>query len=304
MPAPVPAPWARFRTLLDRHGVAVGTGLLLVLLCWIVAQRTWVHLGFLAPKPRAVAASGMPAADAESSARVAASQLFGALAVEAAPPPGAAPAPVAQAPLNAHLKGVYAETGPAEGLALLNLGGRDQPFRAGTEIAPGVKLVAVYPRYVEIQRGPARERIELEDRGGGAGAPQPVAVAVPPPPGAPGAPGGSPFRLNVQSTGEHSASFSRTELNIALQDPKQITNIGRVANAPNGGIMLEGVPPGSLTDKLGLKQGDVLRQINGQSVNSQGDLAKLYQEFGQTSQVRVQGERAGRPLLLTFNILP
>ncbi|MDQ3195507.1 MAG: PDZ domain-containing protein, partial [Pseudomonadota bacterium] len=90
--------------------------------------------------------------------------------------------------------------------------------------------------------------------------------------------------------------------NKALQDPKQLQNLGGVEVNPTGGVTISNVPDGSLTQKLGLQQGDVLNRINGQAVSSNNDLARLYQQFGQVSQITVEGTRNGKPINLSYTV--
>jgi general secretion pathway protein C len=296
------------RSLAWKHGITVAAMLLVAALCWLLAQWTWTFLAFAAPRstPPGSSSPGGPV-DGQAPSKVIASQLFGQVAREAPP----APAPVVVTPLNLKLKGVYAPLGPYPGFAVVNADGRDQPFQLGGEIMPGVELIAVQARHIVIRRQGALEQVELENRTSAAGGPAlAVRTGLPPPqgqmrPGSLVAPAASSeFRLKVQATGHNTAAFSRGELNAALQDTTQLANLGRATLNPGGGLIIEEVPPGSLSEKLGLKQGDVVRQVNGQAVNSLADMARLYQELGQASQIKLQGVRSGSPLNLSFNVQP
>ena len=290
----------RPKQILVKRWPGLASLLLLAVLSWLLAQWTWV---FLAPKAKPNALSGAAEIDNQASAKIIGAQLFGPLPQDNRP---AAPAAVAAAPLNIRLKGIYAPLGQFPAFAILNAEGKDQPVRAGGEVMPGVELVSVHSHYAVIRRQGRLERVELDDKATAGG---PIAAAVRPgaprPPAAPpAAPSPNQFRLNVQPAGANSASLSRSELTSALQDVQQLSNLGRVGSNPGGGILVEDVPPGSLADKLGLRQGDVLKQANGQNVNSNEDLTRLYQESGQAGQIRLQGMRAGRPLVLNFTIQP
>ena len=65
--------------------------------------------------------------------------------------------------------------------------------------------------------------------------------------------------------------------------------------------MVDEVPPGSLAERLGLQQGDVIRSVNGKPLASPADFAQIYQQQGQ-SQIKVEGIRGGRPLNLNYNV--
>ena len=229
-----------------------------------------------------------------SAAEIVARHLFGEPAAEVA---AAAPVIVAS-PLNAKLKGVFAGLPPFPAFAILNFDGKDQPVRVGTEIVPGAILESVFARHVLVRRNGAVEKLEFENSpGSGAPMAQMTPQMAARPPSAP-----SQFRLNVQSVNQNTSALSRAELQSALQDPRQLTNVGRVQDNPGGGVSVQEAAPGSLLQKLGLLDGDVVRSLNGVPVNSQADLMRLYQHLGQVGQVKVEGLRAGTPLQLNYNI--
>jgi general secretion pathway protein C len=236
---------------------------LLVLLGWQLAWWTW-H--FLAPGAAPVAAPAIIATSPEAARR-----LFG-----EAPPATSAPSSNA----GIRLKGVYAIDGKTLSAAVVNTGGkRDTVVRVGEEIQPGTRLASVHPDHIIISQGAMRERIDLERR----------TAALPSRPRGADAQG---FRLTVAATGNNAYSLSRTELNNVLQDPRQMNYLGRIGMHPNGGVRLEQAPGGSLPNK----------NVNGQPVNSPGDLARLYQQFATLSQIRAEVIRGGAPMLLTYQI--
>ena len=192
---------------------------------------------------------------------------------------------------SVRLKGVFAVDGRTLSAAVVNLGGKDQTVRLNQELSPGLKLIEVQPEFIIISRNGARERIDLERF-----------VAAP----RPGAPGGQPavtsFRLNVASTGANAFSLSRQELNTVLQDPRQMNFLGRIGPAPGGGVRVEDAPSGSLSNKLGLQPGDIITGINGQPINSPGDLARVYGQFNSLTSIRAEVRRAGAPVMLNYSI--
>ncbi len=267
---------------------------LLVLLSWLLANWTWVFW----PRPKDAqielsqhSANVTPVAVGEIVAR----RLFGEPTTDAV----AVEPVVVASPLNAKLKGVFAGLPPFPAFAILNFDGKDQPVRVGTEIVPGALLDSVHPRHILVRRNGAIEKLEFDDATASAApmaqiSPQMGARPLPAPP--------SQFRLNVQSVNQNTSALSRAELQSALQDPRQLTNVGRVQDNPGGGVAVQEAGQGSLLQKLGLLDGDVIRSLNGVPVNSQADLMRLYQHFGQVGQVKVEGLRAGTPLQLNYNI--
>ena len=198
--------------------------------------------------------------------------------------------------LNLKLKGVFAARGQVPAYAILNTGQpKDDVFRVGDEVLPGVRLNSVEPEFVVVQRAGVRERVNLEERPGGVGRIRPTVLPSP-------AAAVPSFRTNPAQTSPGSFNVSRGELGAALADPRQLANLGRVSPNPAGGVQVEDVPPGSLAERLGLQPGDVVRNINGTPVNSPADITRLYGQLGQAGQVRVDGLRGNRPLNLTYNI--
>lgn len=255
------------------------TAALLCVLAWMLAGMIWA---LLTPAQRPVAAAVQEGANDWERARA----LFG---DEAAAPSQAAAVNTS----GIRLRGVYAVDSKTLSAAVVNTGGkRDLTVRIGEEIEKGVTLAAVEADYIEISRGGARERIELDRRivaqRGGVG----------------GAANIRGFRLNVAKTGPNNYSLSRSELNNTLQDPNQLAYTGRIGTGSGGGVRIDSAPTGSLPHKLGLMEGDVIRSLNGQPVNSAGDLARLYGQFGTLSSLRADVMRGGQMVVMNLQITP
>lgn len=255
------------------------TALLLIGLGWQLAWWTWQ---FIAPSLKnAVIAPSTAARPDIAFGR----QLFGdagpATSIVSASPQG-----------GIRLKGVFAVDGKTLSAAVLNLGGRDQVATLGQQLSGGVTLAEVHADFVVVSRAGVRERIEL-DR---------YDSRAPKQATGPGTAPVTQFRLNVASTGSNAYALSRQELNSVLQDPRQMAFTGRIGVAATGGVRVEDAPSGSLLDKLGIKTGDILTGLNGQPVNSPGDLARLYQQFGTLTSIRAEVLRGGTPVMLSYTI--
>ncbi len=187
------------------------------------------------------------------------------------------------------LKGVFAVEGKTLSAAVVNLGAKDQVVHQGEEISKGIKLTEVNADHIIISRNGVREQIALARYQPGAVARTPVAAS-------------SGFRLNVASNSPNGYSLSRQELNTILQDPRQMDFLGRIGVAPGGGVRIDDAGGNTLAGKLGLKAGDIIASVNGQPVNSAGDLARLYSQFNTTASVRVEVKRAGSPTMLNYAI--
>lgn len=258
----------------------VATTLTYVLVGVLGLQLAWWGWHFLSP-PHSVAPSATPATANDDIAL--ARNLFG---------KDDSPAAAANTGGDIRLKGVFAVDGVTLSAAVVNLGAKDQMVRAGEEISKGVTLAEVAPDHIVISRSGAREKIALERY-------TPVAANASSPRTAPASGG---FRLNVSSTAPNGYSLSRQELNTVLQDPRQMEFLGRIGVAPGGGVRIDDAGANTLAGKLGLKAGDVISAINGQPVNSAGDLARLYSQFNTLASVRVEVKRGGAPTMLNYAI--
>jgi general secretion pathway protein C len=248
---------------------------LVLVLAWQLAYWTW-SFAARAPGASRVAASA-PSVDLDLAAR-----LFGG--------ERAARSAAAATSSGLRLKGVVAPTpGTVAAAIFARPGGKDLAVFIDGEAQPGVRLLEVHPDHVIVSRSGARERVDLEAARG-------TQTAAASPRAGPG------FRVNVTRSGVNSFTFARKDLDDALRDPNQLNYLGQIGIASGGGVRMDAAPAGSLASKLGLQPGDVIRRINGQTVASPGDLARVYQQFATTSTVDAEIERGGTRVQLSYRI--
>ena len=247
---------------------------LVLLLAYQLAHWTWV---FIAP-----ATVASTAEDSGGVNLAAIAKLFGAAAPDAA---------VASSG-GLRLKGVIApDSGPRASAIFSTGAGKDITVRVDHEVQKGITLAEVKPEYVVIARAGARERIDLERPKAGAGRAGTATRNI-------------GFRLNVARSGENNYSLSRKELDEALRDPNQLSYLGAIGVPSQGGVRMDAAPNGSLAQKLGLQAGDVIKRVNGQTVQSTGDLARLYQQFATLSLIQAEVQRGQSTLQLSYAIQP
>lgn len=247
---------------------------LVLLLAWQLACWTWQFA-----TPPAVRTAPQDANDVDLAAIA---RLFG-----AAPP---AAGTQAASTSGLRLKGVIAPTPGVAASAIFATGsGKDFAVYVGRELQPGVKLKEVHPDHVIVARNGIEERIDLDAMRGSGKSSAPSARD-------------RGFHLNVARSGENAYSFTRKELDDALRDPNQLNYLGQIVVPPGGGVRMESAPAGSLAAKLGLQPGDVIRKVNGQTVTSTGDLARLYQQFGTISTINAEVQRGGTTVQLSYQI--
>ncbi len=80
----------------------------------------------------------------------------------------------------------------------------------------------------------------------------------------------------------------------------------QVSPNANGGVRIEGVTPGSIGAARGMLAGDVIRDVNGQALNSIADVRTLMNNpsFKTQQGLRLTVERAGKPVVLEYRPLP
>lgn len=266
------------QTACQRWDWALNIGLL-VIFCWLLARWTWLLL----PQSRLPDDRVQPLPTPAAAEKVAGSHLFGRAAGFSAPA-----ATQVSSSSNLKLQGVFAALGSLPAFAILSVDGKPAaPFQAGKEVSPGLVLESVRPDHVMLRRQGMQERVNLQN-----------AVAAVSPSAS------NEFKLNVQQRGGGSFTLSRKELSLALQDAKQLANLGRMSTQPGSGMLVDDAPPGSLAAKLGLQVGDVVKNFNGQMVKSNEDVQRLVQQLSQLSQARIFVMRGGTIMQLQYQIQP
>jgi general secretion pathway protein C len=216
--------------------------------------------------------------------------------------------------LNIKLRGVFAGTPGAPGYAIVNTGGRDQTARAGTEIVPGVALESVHAKHIVLKRNGVFERVNLEERPVLAQAaprpapPSPSAAPAPARPSGP-APGAAPAPSQPQQPAGPGARFQRPEPyapvgDVPTEPPPPATPAPTKPPAPQGsaqGLVVSSVPAGSVLERIGLQPGDVIKSVNGQSVASEADVARVLKDRSPLAPVNAEVVRGGAIVPLTVS---
>jgi general secretion pathway protein C len=152
-----------------------------------------------------------------------------------------------------------------------------------------VRLDSVQGDRIVIIRGGAREAVLMKDAAVAPGTGAAPVSAVPMQPMV--QPGSSADRQVVD----------RRALQQQLSRPEFLGQATIVPNA-GGGFLVREMQPGSIYEKLGLRAGDVIRTVNGQSVSSMDDVMRLYQQFGSADRVQVEVQRGGRSESLYYDM--
>jgi general secretion pathway protein C len=133
-----------------------------------------------------------------------------------------------------------------------------------------------------------------------------VAAKSAPGPAAPAAPAAPASGNGIQATGENEYLVPRSEVDSALENMSQLfTQIRAVPHFEGGqsiGFRLFAIRRGSLFDKIGLKNGDIITSINGSQMNDPSRAVALLQELRDSNDLAVDIIRNQQQQKLTYNI--
>lgn len=253
--------------------------LVLILVAWSLAQWTWRALSPAPATPAAISLTGRYDLNLLQSAG-----LFGGSGTAVRAPLDPSVIPLTS--LNLVVSGIVLRgTGS---YAVISLDGAPEtPVRVGASLSAGVSLEQIQPGRIIIRRGGALEAAELKE------------LATSLPPGALTQGANRPVVLSAPGSGM--VAVDRDALQQQLQRPEFLRQ-ALITPSPDGGFVVREMQPGSVYEKLGLKVGDVIKTVNGQSVGTLEEVMRLYQQLGQSGQVTVEVTRLGRPEILHYDL--
>lgn len=216
--------------------------------------------------------------------QIAAANLFG---EQTGPSENAATAEVINAPetqLNLVLTGIVASSRGHDSRALIKDAKNEQkPYAVGDTIIDNVKLHAIYSNRVILDRNGRYETLTLEQEKTSKKLAQKSSSA--------------PTRGLARSLGQARAQI--------LRDPSKAAQYLRIQpQRRNGKLAGYRIYPGSnrsLFQKAGLRPGELVTAINGQSLDNPSESLKLLGDLSQASSVTVTLERGGQTRTMTVN---
>lgn len=202
--------------------------------------------------------------------------------------------------LNLVLTGVIASgTG---GYALISVNSQPQePYAVGQTVTGGAVLHAVYPERAVIRRNGTLESLLLEGADNSSKlAQKPVKpmFAV----RAPNAPTGPAQETagNPQQDAQEPINLMPPGQTTAQASPPDITKQATLMNSRGGGVTVRLIQPGSIYEKLKMRNGDVIKSVNGQPVNTTQDAITLYQQMPNMGSAQIEIVRGGKSQLLSY----
>ncbi len=181
------------------------------------------------------------------------------------------------------------------------------PYTANEQLRPGVTILAVERGRVVILNQGRREFIAL----GVTPPPAPVAKPKPAAPAeSPSKPGnsvaidGAEQAINCSS--ENACTVDRRFVEQLMQSPQQLMTQARMfpvtKDGETAGFRLSGVRKGSLATLLGLENGDVVSEVNGNKLGSIDDALAMVQKLRRANHLSVTVERGGAVITKEISI--
>jgi general secretion pathway protein C len=225
--------------------------------------------------------------------------------------------------LRLKLWGVVVHRDGSSYCVIEDLGTRKQDlYRINDVVAGSAKVKKVEWDRVILDRDGRDEILELAQAlGGPPGAPG--APGVPGAPGAPGVPGPvaairpgvAPAAVppeqtarvtGVEQIGDGSYAIDRAEVDSALDNMNQLfTQIRAVPHFEGGqstGFRLFAIRQNSIFDKIGLRNGDIIQEINGNTINDPSKALSMFNELRNQQELNVKILRNKEEKHLTYQI--
>ena len=276
--------------------VLCGTFLVAHIVNAVIAEALSVPAGLVRPSPRSDRETDVNATLPVLVERIRTSGLFPLPPDPLGLSTAGSGAPPARAPLNlaSKLKLLGVVIGDHEGISAIveELSSKRQLFFRLHEQIPDVGEISEIRRDgMVVRQGDQQELLELaaSQTEKPPSAPVPAGVAVAPVPG-------SPLRTVLD----------RREVEQAMGDlPKLLSQARAVPYLVNGtmnGFRLDYIAPSSFYEKIGLKYGDVLQQVNGVDIRDPGTMLSLFQQLRNEKTVKLDVLRNNQRTAMTFDI--
>lgn len=267
--------------------------LLVIGIAWQLAQLTWMLMpgseaGDPVNAPPAQISRTTPAATAVNIQNIANAHLFG----EADPEEVVAPPQeiienfenLAETRLNLSLKGTIASADQSASIAIIaDAGNEEKIYLVRDTVAPGTTLHAIYTDRVVLNRGGILEILKLPKE-------TPSGTAA--------------VRRNTTTIRRTATTNSQSIQNVVTQNVTRLADVIRPTPYYVSGQM-QGyrVYPGRDRNQfaaLGLRPGDLIKDIDGAALTNPQQATKIFQDLGQKDQVSVTVERNGQPETLVL----
>ncbi len=235
-----------------------------------------------------------------------------------------APPPPPEKELNLKLWGVTLDRADSRCIIEDLATHKSEVYRIGDTVSAVAVVKAIEWEKVILDQAGREKYIELQQAGGpggpgGAGGARPSTAVAALPPGAPPPPpgatvpgdqnqtaGGASPNPHVQQLSENQYKIDRSEVDSQLDNMAQLfTQIRAVPHFDGGestGFRLFAIRQNSIFDQIGLRNGDIIEEINGNKISDPSKALALLQELRNVDTLTVKGTRNKTPLDLSYQV--
>jgi general secretion pathway protein C len=173
---------------------------------------------------------------------------------------------------------------------------KQQIFRIHGNIDGG-KIVSVTRKQIQIEKDGKRETLTLSEE---EVRPRSSGKVLPPPPPSPAG------KEEVKKLSANRFLVNREDVTAAVGDINRFMTQARLrphfeVGKPAGYSVSE-IVPGSLMEKLGLKNNDIIKKVNGIGVSRPEEVMQAYAQLQRDSNIELEIDRGGRTEILRYEI--
>lgn len=165
--------------------------------------------------------------------------------------------------------------------------------KVGSEIGQYGTLIAAMRDHIVLERGGTQSKVFLPASATASVTNTSVVVAAPIQANAPVS--------AAESTG---ITLTRGQLTGVLQGGNLANWSKGLGTSPAGGILVEQAAQQQLAQVLQLRDGDILKAINGRALNKLDDLSLLYGAFSQQTNLSLLIQRQDKPQTISYTVNP
>lgn len=166
------------------------------------------------------------------------------------------------------------------------------------EIASDATLIEIRNRAIIVRRSDRFEKCSADDD-------EPQA-RQPPRPRQARAPNKSDDDDSVQQTGANDYTIDKDFIDETMGNLAKVSTEARIVpsfkNGKSNGFKLFSIKPGSIYQKIGLQNGDVIQKINGYTIDSPDKALEVYSKLKTARNVNIELQRRGRSMSKNYDI--
>jgi len=259
----------------------------------LITLAAWLAAGWLVPSASVVDEQSQPLVEQQLASLdmklVLETALFG-VAEKAAPAPAPAAKKVAPSRLKITVLGTVVSDERSAAVVVMQGSSEQKLFFVNDTMSPGVVLKEVEADSIVVDNQGELERIELQKEKGG------VASSV------------TPIRQSNAAVPHTPVSrqFSRNMVDRQIKNFPQLLSQARViphfSQGKSDGFTISQIVPGSLYEKAGLQNGDIIRKVNGSEVRGPQQAMEMFQSLQTAASIDVEIMRAGNVQQLHYDI--